>query len=69
MPDYNIIDTSTNKVENRVVWDGDTNVWSPGSGKIGVASTIGSIGDTYNSEGVGIGTTSTDTNCMWIPPS
>ena len=68
MSNYQIINTSTNIVENTVEWDGDTSVWSPGHGFIGVASTEAGVGWEYNSGGVGIGTTSGDTSAMWIPP-
>ena len=67
MAKYQIINTSTNIVENSVEWNGDTSVWSPGDGYIGVASTVGSNGWKYNSGGVGVGTTSGDINAMWIP--
>ena len=67
MANYQIINTTTNIVENSVLWDGDTNKWSPDSGTIGVASTAGGMGWKYNSEGVGIGTTSGETTKMWIP--
>ena len=69
---YHIIKTSNNVVENTIVWDGDTSAWSPPSGyytlEVGISTTYrGCIGDKYNSGGVGIGSTSTDTDCMWIP--
>ena len=67
MANYQIINTTTNIVENSVLWDGDTNKWSPDSGTIGVASTEGGIGWKYNSGGTGIGTTSGETDKMWIP--
>ena len=67
MSNYQIINTTTNLVENTVEWNGDTSIWSPGDGYIGVASTEGGIGWKYNSGGVGIGTTSGDTGAMWIP--
>ena len=67
MANYQIINTTTNIVENSVLWDGDTNKWSPDSGTIGVASTVGGIGWKYNSGGTGIGTTSGETAKMWIP--
>jgi|TARA_Y100000052_G_C2931077_1_gene74379 hypothetical protein len=73
---YHIINSSTNIVENTIEWDGDTSVWSPPSGSYAVKAGIcteygiqGIIGDKYNSSGVGIGSTSTDTSCMWIPQS
>ena len=58
MAKYQIINTSTKIVENTVEWDGDLNKWAPLDGFIGVASTVSGIGWKYNSEGVGIGTTS-----------
>ena len=67
MSKYQIINTTTNIVDNGVEWDGDTSIWSPGDGFIGVASTEGGSGWKYNSGGVGVGTTSGDTNKMWIP--
>ena len=67
MSKYQIINTTTNIVDNAVEWDGDTSIWSPGDGFIGVASTEGGSGWKYNSGGVGVGTTSGDTNKMWIP--
>tara|TARA_B100000945_G_scaffold314654_1_gene312551 strand:+ start:392 stop:619 length:228 start_codon:yes stop_codon:yes gene_type:complete len=67
MSKYQIINTSTNIVENTVEWDGDTSVWSPGTGYIGVATDIAGMGWKYNSGGVGVGTTSGDTSSMWIP--
>jgi len=67
MPNYHIIDTTTNIVDNSVDWSGDTSIWKPDDGFIGVASTEGGIGWKYNSSGVGVGTTSGDTSSMWIP--
>tara|TARA_B100000427_G_scaffold271464_1_gene238466 strand:- start:437 stop:664 length:228 start_codon:yes stop_codon:yes gene_type:complete len=67
MASYQIIDTTTNIVDNSVEWDGDTSKWRPDTGFVGVASTEGCIGWKYNSGGVGIGTTSGDTTKMWIP--
>ena len=67
MSKYQIINTTTNIVDNAVEWDGDTSIWSPGDGFIGVASTEGGIGWKYNSGGVGIGSTSGETDKMWIP--
>ena len=66
MSNYQIINTSTNIVENTVEWDG-VSVWSPGDGFVAVASTDAGMGWKYNSGGVGIGTTSGDTSAMWIP--
>ena len=67
MSNYQIINTTTNIVDNSVEWDGDTGKWSPGTGFVGVASTEGGIGWKYNSGGVGVGTTSGDTTKKWIP--
>jgi len=67
MENYQIINKTTNIVENTVVWDGDTSVWAPLDGFIGVASTVSGIGWKYNSGGVGIGTTSGENDKMWIP--
>ena len=67
MASYLIINTTTNIVENNVVWDGDTDKWNPPTGCIGIASTEGDIDWKYNSGGVGVGTTSGDTTKMWIP--
>ena len=67
MAKYQIINTSTNIVENTVEWNGDISVWSPGTGYIGVATDDVGMGWKYNSGGVGIGTTSGDTSAMWIP--
>ena len=67
MSKYQIINTSTNIVENTVEWNGDISVWSPGTGYIGVATDDVGMGWKYNSGGVGIGTTSGDTSAMWIP--
>jgi len=67
MTNYHIINASTKIVENSVEWDGDTNKWAPLDGFVAIASTVSGIGWKYNSEGVGIGTTSGDTTNMWIP--
>ena len=67
MSQYHIINTTTNIVENTVEWDGDTNKWAPLDGFIGVSTTVSGIGWKYNSGGVGIGTTSGETDKMWIP--
>jgi len=71
---YHIINSSTNIVENTIEWNGDTSIWSPPSEyytvQAGICTeygVIGIIGDKYNSSGVGVGSTSTDTDCMWIP--
>ena len=61
---YAIINSS-NIVSDINMWDGNTSTWSPASGFIAVE--IGTdyvgIGMTYNSSGVGLGTTSTN---KWI---
>ena len=61
---YAIINSS-NIVTDLNMWDGNTSTWSPSSGFIAVE--IGSdyvgIGMTYNSGGVGVGSTSTN---KWI---
>ena len=61
---YAIINSS-NIVTDINMWDGNTSTWSPSSGFIAVE--IGSdyvgIGMTYNSGGVGLGTTSAN---KWI---
>tara|TARA_B100000965_G_scaffold71518_2_gene56453 strand:- start:2647 stop:2874 length:228 start_codon:yes stop_codon:yes gene_type:complete len=67
MSSYLIINTTTNIVENNVVWDGDTDKWNPPTGFVAVGSTEGGIGWKYNSGGVGIGSTSGDTTKKWIP--
>ena len=67
MASYLIINTTTNIVENTVVWDGDTDKWNSPTGSIAIASTEGGIGWKYNSGGVGIGSTSGDTTKKWIP--
>ena len=67
MASYLIINTTTNIVENNVVWDGDTDKWNPPTGSIAVDSTEGGIGWKYNSGGVGIGSTPGDTTKKWIP--
>jgi len=47
------------------MWDGNTSTWSPASGFIAVetGSDYVGIGMTYNSGGVGLGSTSTN---KWI---
>ena len=61
---YAIINSS-NIVTDINMWDGNTSTWSPSSGFIAVE--IGSdyvgIGMTYNSGGVGVGSTSAN---KWI---
>ena len=71
MARYHIIKTSSNEVIDTVIWDGDTNVWQPPEGHFCVLASEdgGGIGFTYNSEGVGIGSTVGDTTYKWIPPS
>lgn len=69
MANYHVINTTTKIVENTVVWDGDTSKWNTLDGYIAIGSTVGHIGYTYNSGGVGVGTTAGETNCMWIPPA
>ena len=62
---YAMIDSS-NIVYNISIWDGNNSTWTPPTGTtcvaIGNSSEVG-IGMTYNSSGVGIGTTSEN---MWI---
>ena len=58
---YIIINSSTKTVVDYTLWDGNTETWTPPSGFdcIGVSTSLSvSIGSTYNSGGVGIGTTS-----------
>ena len=61
---YAMIDSS-NIVYNVSIWDGDTSTWTPPTDTTCVA--IGTervgVGMTYNSSGVGIGTTSGN---MWM---
>tara|TARA_Y100001937_G_scaffold25579_1_gene36576 strand:+ start:236 stop:448 length:213 start_codon:yes stop_codon:yes gene_type:complete len=54
-----LIDGSTNLVVDYTLWDGNTETWSPPSGFycIGVTTCV-AVGSTYNSGGVGIGSTS-----------
>ena len=60
-----------------ITWRYNGYAWNripdPGSkgqkGEKGQKGVQGIIGDKYNSSGVGIGSTSTDTVCMWIPQS
>ena len=61
---YAIINSS-NIVTDINMWDGNTSTWSPASGFIAVetGSDYVGIGMTYNSSGVGLGTTSTN---KWI---
>jgi len=63
---YIIINSSTKTVLDYTMWDGNTETWTPPSGTecIGVTTSISvAIGSTYNSGGVGIGTT---TGNKWI---
>jgi|TARA_B100001248_G_scaffold261067_1_gene251039 hypothetical protein len=65
---YHIIQTSSNKVVDTCIWDGDTNVWQPPDGHFCIlAEDFVSIGWIYNSEGVGIGSTAGDTTHKWRP--
>lgn len=61
---YAIINSS-NIVTDINMWDGNTSTWSPASGfiAVGIGSHFVGIGMTYNSGGVGLGTTSTN---KWI---
>lgn len=61
---YAIINSS-NIVTDINLWDGNTTTWSPASGFIAVetGSDYVAIGMTYNSGGVGLGSTSTN---KWI---
>ena len=56
---YVMIDSS-NLVVDLTIWDGNTTTWTPPSGItcIGIGTDPVAIGMTYNSSGVGIGTTS-----------
>ncbi len=56
---YVMIDSS-NIVVDLTIWDGDTEKWTPPTGItcIGIGTDPIGIGMTYNSSGVGIGTTS-----------
>ena len=62
---YAIINSSNNIVTDLNLWDGDTSAWSPDSGfiAVGIGSDTVGIGMTYNSGGVGVGTTSAN---KWI---
>ena len=61
---YAIINSS-NIVTDINMWDGNTSTWSPASGFIAVetGSDYVGIGMTYNSGGVGVGSTNTN---KWI---
>ena len=61
---YAMIDSS-NLVVDMTIWDGNTSTWSPPSGItcIGVGTEPVGVGMTYNSGGVGVGTTSAN---KWI---
>jgi len=56
---YVMIDSS-NIVVDLTIWDGNTTTWTPPTGItcIGIGTDPIGIGMTYNSSGVGIGTTS-----------
>ena len=56
---YVMIDSS-NIVVDLTIWDGNTTTWTPPTGItcIGIGTDPVGIGITYNSSGVGIGTTS-----------
>ncbi len=56
---YVMIDSS-NIVVDLTIWDGNTTTWTPPTGItcIGIGTDPVGIGMTYNSSGVGIGTTS-----------
>ena len=63
---YIIINSTTKTVVDYTLWDGNTETWNPPSGYdcIGVSTSLAvAIGSTYNSGGVGIGTT---TGNKWI---
>lgn len=63
---YIIINGTTKTVVDYTLWDGNTETWNPPSGYdcIGVSTSLAvAIGSTYNSGGVGIGTT---TGNKWI---
>ena len=61
---YAIINSS-NIVTDINMWDGNTSTWSTASGfiAVGIGSEYVGIGMTYNSGGVGVGSTSTN---KWI---
>ena len=65
MSDNYAIINSSNIVTDVTIWDGNTENWTPPLGFtcVGMGTFPVSIGMTYNSSGVGIGTTST---CKWI---
>lgn len=56
---YVMLDSS-NIVVDLTIWDGNTTTWTPPTGItcIGIGTDAVGIGMTYNSSGVGIGTTS-----------
>lgn len=62
---YAIINSTTNIVTDVTRWDGDTSKWQPDSGFIcvGMGTDPVAIGNTYNSSGVGWGTSSAN---KWI---
>ena len=61
---YAIINSS-NIVTDINMWDGNTSTWSPASGfyAVDIGGEYVGIGMTYNSVGVGVGSTSTN---KWI---
>ena len=69
MAKYSLINSTTNKVVDIVMWSGDTNEWQPPTGHYCVEHPAdGGIGWIYNSGGVGIGSTIGDTTHKWRPP-
>jgi len=70
---YQIVNTTSNIVENVTEWDGNTSNWQPESGFIAVETTESAgelpvgIGWKYNSGGTGVGVTSGETGKKWIP--
>ena len=69
MGKYSLINSTTNKVVDIVMWSGDTNEWQPPTGHYCVEHYgDGGGGWIYNSGGVGIGTTIGDTTHKWRPP-
>ena len=61
---YAIINSS-NIVTDVNMWDGETGTWSPASGfiSVGIGTHSVGVGMTYNSGGVGFGTTNAN---KWI---
>jgi hypothetical protein len=65
---YAIVNSS-NVVVNIILWDGNTETWSPSTGETAIDigdDTRVNIGMTYNSAGTGIGDESDN---KWIVPS